>query len=139
MANSYPEAKLRVRMSSHDAHYAGHLVEQPNLQFVTMETRVFCGHIRMQSFLLQFMGEIFQKLLERLPRLEKQVGKLALKHTRLLPQVLMQNILVLVMCWNLQFLWQGQQVPVQLHKINKEKASLAIIFSYPRQKIDPNH
>ncbi len=27
MANSLPEAKLRVRMSSHDAHYAGNLVD----------------------------------------------------------------------------------------------------------------
>jgi len=27
MANSFPEAKLRVRMSSHDAHYAGNLVD----------------------------------------------------------------------------------------------------------------
>ena len=27
MVNSFPEAKLRVRMSSHDAHYAGNLVD----------------------------------------------------------------------------------------------------------------
>ena len=27
MAKSFPEAKLRVRMSSHDAHYAGNLVD----------------------------------------------------------------------------------------------------------------
>jgi len=27
MANSFPEAKLRVRMSSNDAHYAGNLVD----------------------------------------------------------------------------------------------------------------
>jgi len=27
MTNSLPEAKLRVRMSSHDAHYAGNLVD----------------------------------------------------------------------------------------------------------------
>ena len=27
MSNSYPEAKLRIRMSSHDAHYAGNLVD----------------------------------------------------------------------------------------------------------------
>ncbi len=27
MTNSYPEAKLRVRMSSRDAHYAGNLVD----------------------------------------------------------------------------------------------------------------
>ena len=27
MANSYPKAKLRLRMSSHDGHYAGNLVD----------------------------------------------------------------------------------------------------------------
>ena len=27
MADSYPQAKLRIRMSSHDAHYAGNLVD----------------------------------------------------------------------------------------------------------------
>jgi len=27
MTNSFPKAKLRVRMSSHDAHYAGNLVD----------------------------------------------------------------------------------------------------------------
>jgi len=27
MAKSFPEAKLRIRMSSHDAHYAGNLVD----------------------------------------------------------------------------------------------------------------
>jgi len=27
MSNSFPETKLRVRMSSHDAHYAGDLVD----------------------------------------------------------------------------------------------------------------
>jgi len=27
MVNSFPEAKLRIRMSSHDAHYAGNLVD----------------------------------------------------------------------------------------------------------------
>ncbi|MGQ0376805.1 MAG: hotdog domain-containing protein [Nitrososphaerota archaeon] len=27
MTNLYPEAKLRIRMSSHDAHYAGKLVD----------------------------------------------------------------------------------------------------------------
>ena len=27
MTDSYPEAKLRVRMSSHDAHYAGNLID----------------------------------------------------------------------------------------------------------------
>ena len=27
MSDSFPETKLRIRMSSHDAHYAGNLVD----------------------------------------------------------------------------------------------------------------
>jgi len=46
MTNSFPEAKLRIRMSSRDAHYAGNLVDGAAIGVAIDPKRTFAWRVK---------------------------------------------------------------------------------------------